>query len=137
MSLLAQPPGQAVDPPTAATGALGALESLKVPELRSRCKALNLPHSGVKAVLVARLGSEGGTPARQPPDPTTPTPQRGPAPTVYIAIRASDSEVQGALNYAAGARITVTGEDGPGGRLVGRLQDGSTGFFHRRNVRDL
>jgi hypothetical protein len=132
VSLLAQTPRQAVDPPAAATGA--PLESLKVPELRDRCKALNLPHSGVKAVLVARLGSERGTPARQPPDPTTP---REPAPTVYIAIRASDSEVQGALHYAAGARITVTGEDVPGGRLFGRLQDGSTGFFYRRHVRDL
>jgi hypothetical protein len=128
MSQLAQTPGQAVDPPAAAAGVLG-LESLKVPELRVRCKALNLPHSGVKAVLVARLGSEGGTPARQLPDPTTPT--------QYIAIRASDSVVLGALNYAAGARITVTGKDGPGGTLVGRLQDGSTGFFHRRHVRDL
>ena len=68
-----------MDPPAATTGALVPLESLKVPQLRDRCKALNLPHSGVKAVLVARLGSEGGTPARQlPPEEE----QAGPAPAI-------------------------------------------------------
>jgi hypothetical protein len=41
--------------------------TLKVPVLRDRCKALNLPHSGVKADLVARLSSEGRTPAKPIP----------------------------------------------------------------------
>ena len=38
-----------------------------MPELRDRCKAHNLPHSGVKAELVARLSSEGTTPAKPIP----------------------------------------------------------------------
>ena len=149
MSLLAQTPGPApaVDPPAATAGAAVSLASLKVPELKARCKALNLPHSGVKAVLLARLGSETGTPARQPPDPISPILQtdgmadpRGPAPTQYVAIQPSSKVpgiVTGYLTFEAGALITLTGKDGPAGSLVGRgrLPDGSTGLFLRSDVR--
>jgi hypothetical protein len=141
MSLLAQTPGQA--PAVAATaGALESLESLKVPELRDRCKALNLPHKGVKSVLLARLGSEAGTPAKQASSPPSPISQtdgmadpRGPAPDQYVAVRYySNLENGGRMSFQPGARITVTrwfgaDADTPEQWVTGHLPDGSIGSF--------
>jgi hypothetical protein len=63
----AAPAHQLIAPAATEAAAEVSLKSLKVPELRDRCKALNLPHSGVKAELVARLGNEGTTPAKPIP----------------------------------------------------------------------
>jgi hypothetical protein len=141
MSLLAQTPGQApaVDPPAATAGAPECLASLKVPELRDRCKALNLPSSGVKAVLLERLGSEAGTPAKKPPDQTTPIPQtdgmsdpKEPASVQCVSLYPFKTKVPGDLNFEAGVRITVTRKDGDW--WTGRLPDGSTGVFSSNYV---
>ena len=58
--------------------------------------------------------------------------RREPAPAEYVAIWAFPSEEPGELNFAAGARITVTGKDVPGWAgtwWAGRLPDGSSGIF--------
>jgi hypothetical protein len=129
MSLLAQTPGQATS-----AGALESLESLKVPELRDRCRALNLPHSGVKAVLLARLGSEAGTPAKQQPSPPSPISQTDgmadPASGHYVAVRRfCNRENGGDMTFEPGARLTVTRWSPSGNWVTACLPDGRIGSF--------
>ena len=43
--------------------AAGGLQSLKVPQLKEKCRAAGLPVGGTKAVLIERLQSAGAAPA--------------------------------------------------------------------------